>query len=163
MKRMLVAAVLTLAVAIMPAQARNFAVPDKDPAALVTIPDSWKTEEITYGVSAKSPDGDVFFSIEYASGSRLDKMLANNDIWMKENEIKQKAEPTKREIELGGLKASLISYQAEDGNGDTQVDFVLIPAGKGRVIMLTLWASEDEQKANQADILAIQKSVRALN
>lgn len=154
---------VVLALLAGPAQARNIAVPEKDPAALVTVPDKWTTEEIEYGYSAKSPDGDVFFSVEYARGTALDKMMANNDAWLKENKIKPKGDATKKDINLGGLDATIYSYNARDPNGDTIVDFVVFPAGKGRVVLLTLWASEEEREANKADILSIQKSVKAIN
>jgi hypothetical protein len=161
MKKYIVAAAL-LAVACFPALAKNLAVPTKDPVATITIPDTWKTEEITYGYSAKSPDGDVFFSVEYASGSRLDKMLDNNTQWMKDNKIVPSTKE-EREITLGGLSAKLLSFKAKDENGDTKVDFVFIDGGKGRLIMLTLWASEEEMAANANDISAIQKSIKAIN
>jgi hypothetical protein len=143
--------------------AKNFAFPEKNPAGTVTIPNSWKTEEIDYGYSAKSSDGDVFFSVEYAGGSRIEKMLDNNTAWMKENNIKPKEKPVEKEIEIGGLSAKLLHFDATDENGDTTVDFVFIAGGSGRLIMLTLWGSEEELKANQADIEAIKKSIKAIN
>lgn len=145
------------------AWAKNFAVPPKNPAATLVIPDSWQIEEIDYGYSAKSSDGDVFFSVEYAGGSRIDKMLENNDDWMKENHIKAKGKPVEKDIQIGGLPAKLLHYEASDENGDTMVDFVFISGGAGRVIMLTLWGSEEELKANEADIDAIKKSIKAIN
>ena len=158
----LVAAILCLYFT-PPASAHNFAVPEKNPVATLVIPDSWKIDDIDYGYSAKSSDGDVFFSVEYATGSRIEKMLDNNTDWMKENHIKAKGKPVEKQIEIGGLPAKLLHYDASDEDGDTIVDFVLIPAGEGRVIMLTLWGSEGQLKANQADIDVIKKSIKAIN
>lgn len=112
---------------------------------------------------AKSPDGDVFFSVEYAAGARLQRMLANNDAWLKENKIKQTGEPVQQEFEFGGLPSKMIKYIATDENGDTEVDFIIIPAGEGRVIMLTLWASKAERAANKADLDIIQHSFKSIN
>ena len=155
--------VAALAMLATPATARNFAVPTSNPAALVTVPDKWTTQEIAHGYSAKSPDGDVFFSIEYATGEKgVAKMMSDNDAWMADNKIKPTAAATKKDINLGGLDATIYSYQAKDENGDTIVDFVLFPAGNNRVVFLTLWASEEEREANKADIMAIQGSVKAL-
>ncbi len=151
-----------LAALVAPAFAKTFAVPTSNPVATLAIPDSWKTETITYGYSAKSPDGDVFFSVEFADAKRLPQMMKSNDEWMKENKIVPTGKATEREFDLGGLPASLVSYPAKDENGPTQVDFVFIKAGSDRVIMLTLWASEEEQKANQADIAAIKSSIKAI-
>jgi hypothetical protein len=162
LKPLLIAATLLLS-AIAPSSAKNLAVPAKDPIATLVIPDSWKPEEIDFGYSAKSPDGDLFFAVEYADANRVKKMLASNDVWLKENKIKAKGEPTEREFEFGGLPAKLINYKATDPNGETEVDFVIIPAGKGRVIMMTLWGSKEEQKANKADLDIIQNSFKAIN
>jgi hypothetical protein len=163
MRRSVLAVAILCLYFISDAWAKNFAVPEQNPAATLVIPDSWKIEDIDYGYSAKSSDGDVFFSIEYAAGSRIDKMLDNNTDWMKENHIKAKAKPVENNIEIGGLSAKLLHYDASDENGDTMVDFVFISAGDGRVIMLTLWGSEEELKANQADIDTIKRSIKAIN
>jgi hypothetical protein len=146
-----------------PALAKNFAFPEKNPVGTVSIPDSWKTEEIDYGYSAKSSDGEIFFYVEYAGGSRVDKMLDNNTEWLKENKITPKGKLAEKEIEIGGLPAKLMHYDATDENGDTTVDFVFITGGSKRLIMLTLWGSEEELQANAADIEAIKKSIKAIN
>ena len=142
--------------------AKNFAFPAKNPTATISIPDTWKTEEITYGYSAKSPDEDVFFSVEYATGARVEKMLANNTAWMKENKITSTREPVEKTIQIDGIEAKLLTVIGKDENGPTIVDFVFMPAGENRLIMLTLWGSEDERKANAADIAAIESSVKAI-
>ena len=160
-KRLILAVTIACA-AMAPGFAKNLAVPAKDPVATLVIPDSWKAEAIEFGYSAKSPDGDVFFSVEYAAANQIDKMFALNNKWMKDNKIKPKGAPEEREFEMGGLPAKLISYQATDENGDTQIDFVMIPAGK-RIIMLTMWGSKEEQKANKKDLDIIQNSIKAIN
>ena len=146
-----------------PAWAKNFAFPKNNPVATITIPDTWATEAIDYGFSAKSPDGDVFFSVESASAKNVDKLMSLNDSWMKENDIKVSGEPEKHDFSLGGLPATVVTRTATDSNGDTVVDFVFAQAGADRLIMLTLWASEKERQANAADIKAIQGSIKTIN
>jgi hypothetical protein len=160
-KLMLVGALVSFA--FSPSFAKNLAVPAKNPVATIVFPDTWKAEEIEFGWSAKSPDGNVFFSVESASGSRVDKLFATNDEWMKENKIKPKGKAVEKDVEFGGLKAKLYAYQATDEDGDTVIDFVVIPAGPGRVILLTQWASDEEQKANAADLDKIANSIKAIN
>ncbi len=161
LKKFLVAGAM-LALAITSTLAKNLAVPEKSPIATIVIPDSWKPEQIEYGYSAKSPDDDVFFSVEYANAARIDKMFALNDAWMKDNKIKVKGKATEKEFEINGLPAKIFTYQATDENGDTKIDFVTIPAGK-QLILITIWASEEEREANKDDIIAIQKSLKAIN
>ena len=148
--------------AALPGQARNLSVPAKNPAATLMIPDSWTPTEIEFGYSGTSPDGKVFFSAEYASAARIDTRFETNDARMKENKIQPKGEPKKREITRGGLKATLFSYQASDENGATEINFVTIRAGN-RIVLLTLWGSGEEQKANRTDVELIENSVKAIN
>ena len=143
--------------------AKNLAVPAKDPIATLSIPDTWDMDEIDYGYSAASPDGAVNFYVEFASAARIDNLFAANDKWMKENSIKQKAKAEEKEIEIGGLPAKIFTYQATDEDGDTVIDFVVLPGGKGRMILLTLWGSQEERESNKADIVSIQKSIKAIN
>jgi hypothetical protein len=161
MKTCLVALAMLASLAA-PAWAKNFAFPKNNPSATVTIPDSWTTSTIDYGFSAKSPDGDVFFSVESESAKGLDKMMALNTQWMKDNKITATAKASEREFELNGIKATLVSFPATDENGETAVEFVFMPAPNDRVIMLTLWASEAERKANEADIKSIQRSIKPI-
>ncbi|WP_210485701.1 hypothetical protein [Microvirga antarctica] len=160
-KRLLSFAVLCLLAT--PLSAKNFAVPDKDPAATITVPDTWLIEEIEYGFSARSPDKDVFFSMEYASAKKLDAMMATNEEWMRDNEIDFSMKPENREMDFNGISGSVLHYETTDGNGPTKVDFVLLPAGKSRVIMLTLWGSTEERAKHATAIQSIMNSVKPIN
>jgi hypothetical protein len=145
-----------------PALARNIAAPAKDPVATVTVPDSWKFEEIDYGYSAVSPGKDVFFSVEYANKNKIDAMMANNEAWMKENGIDGSVTPAKSEMDFGGLSGTVFRFDTKDADGPTRVDFVVLPSGKDRVIFLTLWGSSDERKKHSDEVEAIMKSVKAI-
>jgi hypothetical protein len=161
---------ITLAVALLAmfaagAQAKNFAVPTNDPAATITLPDAWKPDETEYGYAAKSPDDEVYFSIEFASsGKRLDAMLAANDAWLKDNDLKTPTAPKEMDWSFNGLKGKVYRYEAKDADDDeTLVDFVVIGANKGRVILLTLWASEEERESHKAEINAIMNSLKPID
>ncbi len=161
MKTILVAATL-LAALSAPAYAKNFAVPADDPAATIALPDNWKLTEIEYGYSVVSPDKDIFFSVEYAGGKRIDEMTKLNDDWLKENDIKLIGDPEKVETDFNGIKGSILKFKAKDENGPTHVNFGFIPAGKNRVIMLTLWGSDEEQTAHDAEITKILDSIKPI-
>jgi hypothetical protein len=161
MKKLLLSASILVLLA-SPAYARNIAVPANDPAATVTVPDSWKFNEIDYGYSAESPGKDVFFSVEYAGKNKIDAMMANNQAWMKENGIDGSVKPTKVEMSFGGLQGTVFRFDTNDENGPTRVDFVLLPGGKDRVIFMTLWGSEEERKKHSDDVDAIMNSVKPI-
>jgi hypothetical protein len=162
MRKIMMAALLLAALA-MPAMARNFGVPEKNPAVTLFVPDNWTIEQIDFGYSAVSLGKDVFFAIESASARRLDAMMKLNESWMKDNKIKQ-VKPTKVEGPLNGIAdVTIFTFDTTDENGRTLVDFVLIPAGNERVIMLTLWGSEAERAKHKAAIDAIMNSVKSIN
>jgi hypothetical protein len=148
--------------AVAPGVAKNLAVPEKNPVATLMIPDTWTQQEIEFGYSGTSPDGNLFFSVEFAKSDRIDKLFATNDDWMRENKISATGEPKQQEVLLGGLSAKVFTYQATDENGPTEVDFVIIPAGK-RIVLLTLWGSLKEQNDNKADLDLIKNSIKAIN
>ncbi|RVU14656.1 hypothetical protein [Methylobacterium oryzihabitans] len=152
-----------LAALAAPAQARNFAVPDKNPAVILSVPDKWDVDEIEYGYSAKSPDGGIFFSVEYAGKKNIDRMVAANKKWMKENKIDANVKPQERQMDFGGTKGEVVRFDTTDANGKTLVDFVFLDGGGDQVVMLTLWGSEEERADNKAAVAAIMASVKPIN
>lgn len=162
MKKLLLS-LAVLSLFATPLAAKNFAVPDKDPAATISVPDNWKIEEIEFGFSAQSPGKDVFFSMEYASAKKLDAMMKTNEAWMKDNEIDFSKTPESKEMDFNGISGSVLRYNTTDQNGPTIVDFVLLPAGKERVIMLTLWGSDTERAKHKDAITSIMNSVKPIN
>lgn len=155
-------AALAAALFVVPAFAKNFAVPDKNPAITITVPDNWKTQDIEFGYSARPPDETVFFSVEFADARNIDKMMATNEVWMKENNIKP-VEPIKAEVPLNGIPATVFQFRTTDDNGPTKVDFILLAAGQNRMIMLTVWANDEERETHGKAIDAIFSSIKAIN
>lgn len=159
--RKLLAAVALMGLLATSAHARNLAVPDKDPAVVLTVPDNWKMQEIAYGYSAESPGKDVMFFVEFASAKNVDAMLANNETWMKENKIK-KVEPVKAEAPLNGIPATIFQFKTSDANGPTTVDFIMLPGGKNRMIMLTVWGNDEEREKHGKALDSIFSSIKAI-
>ena len=162
MRKMLLVAALAASFAV-PAFAKNFAVPSNNPAATIAIPDDWKTRSIDYGFSARPQDESVVFYAESTDAKGLDKMMALNESWMKENKIKPKGKPVEQDFEMGGLKASLLRYAAEDEDGETIVDFVFVQVSGNRLVMFTLWGSDEDRTKHADEIKGIQRSIKAIN
>lgn len=156
------AVALALSIFTLPAVAKNFAVPDKNPAITITVPNDWKTQEIDYGYSARPKDEAIFFSVEFADARNIDKMMANNEAWMKDNKIK-KVDPVKAEAPLNGIPATIFQFKTTDGNGPTTVDFILLPAGENRMIMLTVWGNDEERATHGKELDAIFASIKPIN
>lgn len=162
MKTLLLAAIAALAL-VCPALAKNLAVPADDPAVTLAIPNTWTIKEIDFGYSAVSPDKDVAFYVEYAAGKRVKAMTDLNKEWLKENSIETIGAPEDTELDFNGVKGSVLKFKAKDENGPTNVNFAFIPAGNERVIMLTLWGSDEEQAKHRADVNAILSSIKPIN
>jgi len=156
------AAALAALLMVAPVFAKNFAVPDKNPAVTITVPDDWKTEEIEFGYSVRPKDETIFFSVEFASARDIDKMMATNEAWMKDNKIKKVA-PVKVDAPLNGMPASIFQFKTTDENGPTTVEFILLSAGEKRVIMLTVWGSDEERETHGKELDAIFSSIKPIN
>jgi hypothetical protein len=162
MKSAFFATLLALFALIQPAYAETYAVPDKNPAFAITVPDTWEDDESEYGYTFQSPDESVYFSIEYSSGRSVNKMIDANFEWMKENNIVPLEKPVETEIELGGNKGKIYTFKAKDDEGETFIELVLIDAGENRAVMLTLWASEKAHEKNKTDIDTIKSSLKSI-
>ncbi|UHC15924.1 hypothetical protein LRS73_26150 [Methylobacterium currus] len=88
-------------------------------------------------------------------------MLADNMAWMRNKKINVTGKPKENDVNLGGLQGKMQVLPAKDENGNTQIMLIYAEAGE-RLIFITLWASEDEQKANDKDINAIMNSIKAI-
>ena len=146
------------------ALAKTMTFPAREPAASVTIPDKLKIKTIEYGFEAKSPNDDIYFSVESARGKSTDKMIEAADAWMKDNKIVIKPNPEQRVLNFGGLEGFTIKYQATDENGPTVIVLIFMTMEpKKDLVVMTFWGSEEEQAARQDDINLILSSIKALN
>lgn len=162
MLRVLLSVLSVLMLVCSGAQAKNLAFPEKDPVATIVIPDQWKTVAIEYGWETKSPNDDIYFSIEYGREKTFDKIVDGNEKWMRDNKITIKSDVNKNPINLGGLAGEILTYQAVDENGPTYLSFIVLNGGK-RLILMTLWGSEEEFKANDKAVNAMMDSIKLIN
>ena len=157
-----VAFVVALLLFTHPVLAKNLAFPEQSPIGTIVLPDSWKPREIEFGWEAKSPNDDIYFSIEMINDKLIDKVANSTDAWMKDNKIQLKANPVVEELTLGGLFAKAFKYQATDENGPTVVYQVFVMAKKGAAL-ITIWGSEEEQKTREKELDMIMNSIKAVN
>lgn len=158
----LAAGALALGLFVVPAFAKNFAVPAKNPSITITLPNDWSTEDIEYGFQARPKDEGVFFSVESAEARQIDKMLADTKNWMRDNKIKA-VEPIKADMKISGIDSTVFQFRTSDENGPTTVDLILMPAGSGRVMMLTVWGNDAEREANGKALDSIFGSIKPIN
>jgi len=156
------AGAFALALIAWPAFAKNFAVPEKNPSITITLPNDWSSEEIEFGFQARPKDEGVFLSVESADARQIDKMLSDTRTWMRDNKIKA-VEPIKADMKINGIDSTVFQFKTTDENGPTTVDLILMPAGSGRVTMLTVWGNDAEREANGKALDAIFGSIKPIN
>ena len=143
----------------LPAWARDVAVPLKDPAVTLTIPDSWDIKNIDAGVQTIPPDKAVYVYANYGARSELETTLAKYRDWMKSNKIVVN-KPSETTTDFAGTPGRVIRYDTKGKNGKTIVDFIVLNASRDRYVILTVWGSADERAGDVADLTAIMASVK---
>jgi hypothetical protein len=155
---------LVIAVALLasaaPGVARDLAIPPRNPAVTLTLPDSWKTTEDGTSYKSLSKDGDVFFYVEFADADDLSDLQDSNAAWMKKNGMNTKMKPVESDMDFNGTVGKVQRYNTTSNDGKTIVELITLPASRDRVVMLTLWASQEQRAANSSEIAAILKSVK---
>lgn len=118
--------------------------PSRRPVVSINVPDSWKPEETDKGIAIESPDGvaTVFFEIA-RSEKGMKSIIDDNIDWLvKEQEVRVKRSTlASSDIAVGGIKSSLMSYDADSKEwGPAKVGFIITPVGE-RVLVTTFWIS----------------------
>jgi len=157
---------LSLVLSLLPAlvSAGTIKIPKDDPAASLTIPNSWEPEDSDGGVLAESPDNvaTVFFKAvgtEKEMGTLIDESI---DWLTKEHDVKLDASSkAEKDFEDSGRKWSRISW---DGNskewGPAVVGFLFTDLGNGKVLTVTYWISKKDSEKSLETLGKIFASVK---
>jgi hypothetical protein len=153
-------AALFILAAVTGANAKNFAIPDENPVATLSLPNGWKPTDIEHGVEAKSPDGDIYFSAESSSPKGFDSLMDDNVQWMKDNKIRPDTpKPAEKDITYNGMQGHVLSWNAHDEDGATILDFIILAPTSKRLLLLTVWASEQERTHHIDELNGIMASL----
>jgi hypothetical protein len=154
------AILLSLSVAIS-ADAKTVRLPDADePIASITFPDDWKTEDISGGVAADSPDEHVYISaVAVKDATDIDAEIDDVFKMLKEHNV-ELDESTKKEnkFKINNLEAEEILYQGKDEDGPCGVSITFVVV-KNNLVILTYWITAAEAAKHQE---AVGKIVRSL-
>lgn len=149
--------------AISPAVAKTYTVPDPNPVAVVMIPDDWTATVLPKGVEGLSEDESVYVAIEVTDLQDAAKSIADAIVWLKSKDVEidrstQKQEP----VEVNGLTGVQVKWEGKDEDGPTQVSLTLLQVSDTKGLVLTYWASPDGAKENAVDLNAIITSLKAV-
>ncbi len=164
MKKTLIYTLLACALLATSASAGTFKVPNDDfGIASVSIPDSWKPEAIDRGVQANSPDSEIYIAVEAVGSDKgIDSAIDETEKMLKENKVTiDESSQSKSTFKVAGVEATELDYKGkQDGEAQT-VAIVLVPL-KGKLVIMTYWATAAKEKAHEVEIGKIVNSLKAL-
>lgn len=166
MKNTLLAATLILTLFPALAPAGTIKLPEDEPAAIVTIPDSWEPEESEDGILAESPDNVATIYLEIvADEKQMDEAIEGSIKWLTEDhEVKvDAASKETKDFEESGRKWSRISWSGESKEwGPAVIGFLFTEVGDGKVLTITYWISKKDSEKSLETLGKIFSSVKSV-
>lgn len=163
MSRLALLATLAFGLLASAANAGTFPIPDENPIATVSIPDSWEPKPYDGGVEATSKDGAIYVAIEGVDAEDVKSATEEGLKFFIKSGVEinfdsQKAKDTK----INGLDAFDMSFTGKDKDGAANISLTLVKTNaKNKILMLYYWGSAEGEKANLADLKAISDSIQA--
>lgn len=162
MKKLLFPALLSLALCA-PAFAGTYKLPDKKPVVSVTLPDSWKTDEIDNGVESVSDDEEVYMAIESTSEKNVQKAMEESIQYLKKKGVVVEQDTMKQEtMKMNDMDVVDISWDGKDEDGECKISLTVVGVSDTQGLLLTYWASPEGEKKHQSELNDIAKSIKKL-
>ena len=144
-----------------PAFAKTYGLPDKKPAVMVTLPNSWKPTEVERGVEATSPDGETYIAIETATAKGMEKLIDEDIKFLSEQGVViDKASQQSQDTNVAGMPVSFLHWTGKDKDGPTSVTLGIFGVSDNLVMLMTAWSSPAGDKANGGDLDTILGSIK---
>ena len=160
MKSLIAAALFALCVPAF-AQAKTYAIPDDEPMAMISLPDSWVSDDLDDGIEALSPDEAAYVAIEAVDRLDVDGALSAARVFFDDKGIVVDPDSmTKTDIEVGGYSGFSLSFQGHDEDGPTRVTVYGLQVSEAGALMVTFWAPDDGD-ALEALLASIQTPTKA--
>jgi len=142
------------------ATAKTFKLGDDKAVAKITIPDSWKPDEIENGVEGTSKDGETYVAAEVVKAKDVEDALTEGfKFFKKEGVTIDESTLEKKEIKMNGLPAFDIAAKGKDKDGPTHVGLTLVILNRADILLLTYWGTATGEESNGADLKAIAGSI----
>jgi hypothetical protein len=163
MLRIALLAGLALGLVASPANAATFPVPDENPIATVSIPDSWEPKAYDGGVEATSKDGLIYIAIEEVAAEDIKSATEEGLKFFVKSGVTIDFDSQKaHDVKINALDAFDMSFTGKDKDGPTNVSLTLVKTNaKGKILMLYYWGSAEGEKANAHDLQAVSDSIQA--
>lgn len=136
-------------------------VPEEDPVATVTIPDSWKTDEVEDGIEVTSDDGEVYLAIEETDGDSVKEGMEEAIKYLQSKGVTVDSDSAKQEQrKLGEMDVVDVSWDGKDEEGAAKISLTVISVTKTEGLLLIYWASPEGEKKHMEALTAIAKSIK---
>jgi hypothetical protein len=143
------------------ALAGEWEIPSNIPAAAITMPDDWETQETSTGLEGTSPDNAVYFSVDIAAAKKMDQVIDDAAKFLDEQGVKIDASTQHyAEDKLNGRDIVYIDWSGEDKDGPASVGLAVLILNEKTVLVLTYWGTKGEEEKHQNALGQILASIR---
>jgi hypothetical protein len=148
---------------ISSALAETFKLPENNPVASFSIPDSWKPSETDAGIEAASVDGEIYLSIEYADADSMNDVIDNTIKFLDKQGVKVGDKPSSTgDSTLNGMKISHMAYKGTDKDGPCEVSLSFVSVVEGKALVITYWGSADAANKHKDSLEKIVGSIEKI-
>ena len=143
------------------AVAKQFDLPDDNPAASVTLPGGWSPRETEHGVEATSPDGETYVAVETATAKGMKNLIDEDMQFLTDQGVTvDKASQTSQDANSGGMQVSFLSWKGKDKDGPTTITLGIFAVTDNLVLLMTAWSSPTGDKAHGGALTSIVQSIK---
>lgn len=143
------------------AEAKSYTIPDPNPVAVITIPDSWETKELAYGIETTTEDEEYYLLIEVTDKKTAEKDVTKTLEWLLGKGVSIDAATQKeRAISINGMEGFMLYWDGKDEDGPTQVSISLLQINDSKGLVVTGWGSVEGQKDNLKELTDLMNSLK---
>jgi hypothetical protein len=146
------------------ASARTMKLPDgESPVASVEIPDSWTNQKVDKGISCKSSDGNERIFFEVTAAGNLDELIDENVKFLEKQKVKvDEASKQSGKLPAGSLSGTYTQWEGKDEFGSETIKMYFVNIAKGKIMMITYWATKTGEEKSKGQLDAIFESVKPI-
>ena len=145
----------------MPVMAKNYELPDANPAVTVTLPNSWKQSEVEKGVEATSPDGETYVALETATAKGMTTLIDEDIQFLTDQGVViDRSTQETHDTTQNGMSVSFLRWSGKDKDGPTKITLGIFGVSDNLVLLMTAWSSPAGEKVHDSEITQIVSNIK---
>ena len=155
---------LALPFLVATASAKTYKIPEEDPVASVSVPDSWAPEATDKGIATESEDKEATVFFEVADAKSVDTLMDENIAWLKEQKVTiTESSKSEKDFKTASMSWSRISWDGTNEEfGPATIGFAFADVGNGKVLIVTYWITKKGFKKHEEELDKIFDSVKKI-